>query len=121
MKFFAAIAAAAAVRLTQDGEWAVDGFYKPQDIGTGPLDKKYERVPPEHFAAESDDLFMHSMIMNMTELLCATPTRAAFAMPRPVSASPTVTSPCLRPPPALLLPRSSVPTRSSLVTPVLST
>ena len=67
MRFIAAIAAAAAVRLTQDGEWANDGFYKPQDIGTGPLDKKYERVPPEHFAAESDDLFMHSMIMNYAD------------------------------------------------------
>ena len=48
-------------------EWNADGFYRPQDIGTGPLDKKYERVPPEHFAAESDDLFMHSMIMNYAD------------------------------------------------------
>merc|ERR1711990_24153 len=68
MRFIAAIAAVAAVRLVQDeDEWLADGFYRPQDIGTGPLDKKYERVPPEHFAAESDDLFMHSMIMNYAD------------------------------------------------------
>jgi hypothetical protein len=41
--------------------------YKVQDIGTGSLDKKYERVPPEHFASGSDDLFMKSMIMNYAD------------------------------------------------------
>merc|ERR1712032_173756 len=70
MKFLLAIAAAAALKVTDPTvgvEWLADGFYRPQDIGTGPLDKKYERVPPEHFAAESDDLFMHSMIMNYAD------------------------------------------------------
>ena len=43
------------------------GFYKVQDIGTGSLDKKYERVVPEHFSAGSDDLFMKSMIMNYAQ------------------------------------------------------
>ena len=42
-------------------------FYRVQDIGTGSLDKKYERVPPEHFATGSDDLFMKSMIMNYAD------------------------------------------------------
>ena len=42
-------------------------FYRVQDIGTGSLDKKYERVPPEHFANGSDDLFMRSMIMNYAD------------------------------------------------------
>ena len=37
--------------------------FEAREIGTGPLDKKYERVPPEHFTAGSDDLFMKSMIM----------------------------------------------------------
>ena len=43
------------------------GVYKVQDIGTGSLDKKYERVVPEHFSAGSDDLFMKSMIMNYSD------------------------------------------------------
>ena len=55
------------VQLGGDGEWKADGFYRPQDIGTGPLDKKYERNAPEHFTAGSDDLFMHSMIMNYSD------------------------------------------------------
>ena len=37
--------------------------FEAREIGTGPLDKKYERVPPDHFAAGGDDLFMKSMIM----------------------------------------------------------
>ena len=37
--------------------------FEAREIGTGPLDKKYERVPPEHFTTGSDDLFMKSMIM----------------------------------------------------------
>ena len=40
------------------------GWFEARENGTGPLDKKYERVPPEHFAAGTDDLFMRSMIMN---------------------------------------------------------
>ena len=39
-------------------------FFEARENGTGPLDKKYERVAPEHFSAPSDDLFMKSMIMN---------------------------------------------------------
>ena len=62
-----ALVSAVKIHTHQDEEWVPDGFYKPQDIGTGPLDKKYERVPPEHFAAADDDLFMHSMIMNYAD------------------------------------------------------
>ena len=60
MKFTAifAIAAVSAVKLGDD-DW-----FAARENGTGPLDKKYERVPPEHFAAGTDDLFMRSMIMN---------------------------------------------------------
>ena len=39
-----------------------DKFFYARDIGTGPLDKKYERKVPEQFATGSDDLFMRSMI-----------------------------------------------------------
>ena len=42
-------------------------FFEARENGTGPLDKKYERVPPEHFATGSDDLFMKSMIMNYAD------------------------------------------------------
>merc|ERR1719359_1313296 len=38
-------------------------YFHARDIGTGTLDKKYERVPPENFSSDSDDLFMRSMIM----------------------------------------------------------
>ena len=44
-----------------------DEFFEARENGTGPLDKKYERVPPEHFATGSDDLFMKSMIMNYAQ------------------------------------------------------
>merc|ERR1719446_1620756 len=54
------------VQVRGDGE-PVTGFYTPQQIGTGPLDKKYERVVPEHFASGDDDLFMRSMIMNYAD------------------------------------------------------
>ena len=37
-------------------------FFYARDIGTGPLDKKYERKVPEQFATGADDLFMRSMI-----------------------------------------------------------
>ena len=57
MKFFALIATAAAVTIRGD-------FFEARDNGTGPLDKKYERVLPPQFADSSDDLFMRSMIMN---------------------------------------------------------
>ena len=39
-------------------------FFYARDIGTGPLDKKYERKVPEQFATGNDDLFMRSMIQN---------------------------------------------------------
>ena len=42
-------------------------FFEARENGTGPLDKKYERVPPENFSAGSDDLFMKSMIMNYAQ------------------------------------------------------
>jgi hypothetical protein len=44
-----------------------DEFFEARENGTGPLDKKYERVPPEHFATGSDDQFMKSMIMNYAQ------------------------------------------------------
>jgi len=40
-----------------------NGYFFARDIGRGTLDKKYERVPPARFSADSDDLFMRSMIM----------------------------------------------------------
>merc|ERR1740116_132142 len=42
-------------------------FFEARENGTGPLDKKYERVAPEHFSTGSDDLFMKSMIMNYSQ------------------------------------------------------
>ena len=42
-------------------------FFEARENGTGPLDKKYERVAPENFSAGSDDLFMKSMIMNYAQ------------------------------------------------------
>ena len=62
-------AAASAIKLAKDKE-EVDHsneFFEARENGTGPLDKKYERVPPEHFATGSDDLFMKSMIMNYAQ------------------------------------------------------
>ena len=42
---------------------SLDGpFFEAREVGTGPLDKKYERVVPEHFSGDGDDLFMRSMI-----------------------------------------------------------
>ncbi len=55
-----------AVRFRKEEEEEVDHsneVFEAREIGTGPLDKKYERVPPEHFTLGSDDLFMKSMIM----------------------------------------------------------
>merc|ERR1711939_1150859 len=40
-----------------------NGYFFARDIGRGTLDRKYERVPPVMFSADSDDLFMRSMIM----------------------------------------------------------
>ena len=40
-----------------------NGYFFARDIGRGTLDKKYERVPPARFSADSDDLFMRSVIM----------------------------------------------------------
>jgi len=60
MKFFALAALTATVTaVTIRGD-----FFEARDNGTGPLDKKYERVLPVQFADASDDLFMRSMIMN---------------------------------------------------------
>merc|ERR1712194_370227 len=42
-------------------------FFEARENGTGHLDKKYERVAPEHFSTGSDDLFMKSMIMNYSQ------------------------------------------------------
>merc|ERR1712167_367845 len=57
MKFtlIALLATAQAIKL--------DDYFFARDIGRGTLDKKYERVPPARFSADSDDLFMRSMIM----------------------------------------------------------
>ena len=55
-----------AVKLNKEEEEEEDHskeVFEAREIGTGPLDKKYERVAPEHFTAGSDDLFMKSMIM----------------------------------------------------------
>ena len=69
MKFFALIAAVSAIHLSKEKEEKdhSDEFFEARENGTGPLDKKYERVPPEHFATGSDDLFMKSMIMNFAQ------------------------------------------------------
>ena len=57
-----------AIQLSKDKEVDhSDEFFEARENGTGPLDKKYERVPPEHFATGSDDLFMKSMIMNYAQ------------------------------------------------------
>lgn len=62
MKFFALAALTATVTaVTIRGD---KDFFEARDNGTGPLDKKYERVLPVQFADASDDLFMRSMIMN---------------------------------------------------------
>merc|ERR1719238_2546231 len=55
-----------AIVLKKDDEEEEDHskeVFEAREIGTGPLDKKYERVPPDHFTNGSDDLFMRSMIM----------------------------------------------------------
>merc|ERR1711998_462681 len=59
MKFFALATLATVSAVTIRGD-----FFEARDNGTGPLDKKYERVLPVQFADASDDLFMRSMIMN---------------------------------------------------------
>ena len=59
MKFFALATLATVSAVTIRGD-----FFEARDNGTGPLDKKYERVLPVQFADSSDDLFMRSMIMN---------------------------------------------------------
>jgi len=67
--FAAILGATAAIKIQKDKE-EVDHsneFFEARENGTGPLDKKYERVPPEHFATGSDDLFMKSMIMNYAQ------------------------------------------------------
>ena len=60
------VVATEAIKLNKEEEEEEDHskeVFEAREIGTGPLDKKYERVPPEHFTAGSDDLFMKSMIM----------------------------------------------------------
>ena len=60
MKFSVLLALATtctAVKITDNG------YFFARDIGRGTLDKKYERVPPARFSADSDDLFMRSVIM----------------------------------------------------------
>ena len=52
-----AVVSVQAVSLTAESP-----FFEAREVGTGPLDKKYERVVPEHFSGDSDDLFMRSMI-----------------------------------------------------------
>jgi len=64
--FLALIGAASAIKLSGDVDHSGE-FFEARENGTGPLDKKYERVPPEHFATGSDDLFMKSMIMNYAQ------------------------------------------------------
>merc|ERR1719446_261418 len=64
--FLALIGAATAIKLHGEVDHS-DEFFEARENGTGPLDKKYERVPPEHFATGSDDLFMKSMIMNYAQ------------------------------------------------------
>merc|ERR1719450_241455 len=61
---------AEAIVLTKEEEEEEDHskeVFEAREIGTGPLDKKYERVAPEHFTAGSDDLFMKSMIMTYAQ------------------------------------------------------
>ena len=52
------------VQLNKDDESSDHSgeFFEAREHGTGPLDKKYERVVPTNFAEGSDDLFMRSMI-----------------------------------------------------------
>ena len=47
--FLALIGATAAIKLSGDVDHSGE-FFEARENGTGPLDKKYERVPPEHFA-----------------------------------------------------------------------
>ena len=59
-----------AVKLNKEEEEEEDHskeVFEAREIGTGPLDKKYERVAPEHFTAGGDDLFMKSMIMTYAQ------------------------------------------------------
>ena len=61
MKFSVLLAlAATSAALKINGD---NGYFFARDIGRGTLDKKYERVPPARFSADSDDLFMRSVIM----------------------------------------------------------
>ena len=61
MKFSVLLALAATCEAVQIREHP--GYFFARDIGRGTLDKKYERVPPARFSADSDDLFMRSVIM----------------------------------------------------------
>merc|ERR1719197_1114567 len=57
MKFTAIIALFATVEAVK-----INDYFFARDIGRGTVDAKYERVPPVRFSADSDDLFMRSMI-----------------------------------------------------------
>merc|ERR1712146_851602 len=82
--------------------------FEAREIGTGPLDKKYERVPPEYFTAGSDDLFMKSMIMT-------------YAVEHKNKDGTPNCFRSLRPPPRLLPLRFSRPIRASRDPPSLTT
>ena len=58
MKFTAIVALLATCEAVK-----INDYFFARDIGRGTLDKKYERVPPARFSADSDDLFMRSVIM----------------------------------------------------------
>merc|ERR1711934_965522 len=59
MKFATILALAATAQAVK-----INHYFFARDIGRGTVDAKYLRVPPVRFAADSDDLFMRSMIMN---------------------------------------------------------
>ena len=62
MKYTVILALIASVSAIKINDATAGGWFKVQDIGTGTLDKKYERVVPARFADGADDLFMKSMI-----------------------------------------------------------
>ena len=62
MKFVALIASVAAIRLTDDAPDHSDEFFEAWQDGMGSGLTKYERIVPERFGDEGDDIFMKSMI-----------------------------------------------------------
>merc|ERR1719498_2180253 len=63
MKFFALASIAAVSAVTIRGD-----FFEARDNGTGPLDKKYERVLPVQFADASADLLGTHKKMSAAEV-----------------------------------------------------